>query len=90
MKTESVDANTVMLPITIAWMLKFSNLTDAPIILSEQADPRQYSSGMQKCRKTFPPYIWICFSNGGSHTVVCTVHLRCKNLLRFQPGFSQA
>ena len=48
MKTGTADAYIVMLPITIALMLGLSHVTDAPIIVSERADPRRYSSGMQK------------------------------------------
>lgn len=52
MKAEPVDAYVVMLPVTIAMMLGLSNVTEAPIIVSERADPRRYSSSMQKLLQT--------------------------------------
>ena len=52
MKMESVDAYIVMLPIPIILMLGLSELTDAPIIVSERADPRKYSAAIQKLLQT--------------------------------------
>lgn len=52
MKEESVDAYVVMLPITILLMLGLSKITDAPIVVSERADPRQCSAGIQKLLRT--------------------------------------
>lgn len=48
MKKQKVDAYVVMLPVTTELMLRFSNLTKAPIIVSERADPKVYTSKMQK------------------------------------------
>jgi len=56
MKKEKVDAYVVFLPIPTLMMLSFSRLTKAPIIMSERADPKEYSQKLQKklrkkCRK---------------------------------------
>ena len=48
MKKEPVDAYVVMLPKTTQLMLRLSFLTKAPIIVSERADPKVYSSRTQK------------------------------------------
>lgn len=48
MKNQNVDAYVVMLPVTTELMLRFSNLTKAPIIVSERADPKVYSPKTQK------------------------------------------
>ena len=56
MKKEKVDAYVVMLPVPTILMLSFSNLTKAPIIMSERADPKVYGKNIQgllkkACRK---------------------------------------
>ncbi len=48
MKTQTVDAYVVMLPVPTEMMLRFSKLTKAPIIVSERADPKVYSSKTKK------------------------------------------
>lgn len=48
MKKQNVDAYVVMLPVTTELILRFSNLTKAPIIVSERADPKVYSPKTQK------------------------------------------
>ena len=48
MKTQSVDAYVVMLPIPTQLMLRFSRLTKAPIIMSERVDPKIYSAKRKK------------------------------------------
>lgn len=48
MKTQRVDAYVVMLPVTTQLMLRLSKLTKAPIVVSERADPKEYSPKTQK------------------------------------------
>jgi len=48
MKKPNTDAYIVMLPITIELMLRLSRLTQAPIIMSERADPKRYSVRTQR------------------------------------------
>jgi len=55
MKTQKVDAYVVMLPVTTELMLRFSNLTKAPIIVSERADPTVYSIETQKSLQKLTP-----------------------------------
>ena len=57
MKKETVDAYVVFLPVLTRLMLSFSNLTKAPIIMSERADPKVYPKKVQKhlrkvCKKS--------------------------------------
>lgn len=48
MKKENVDAYVVMLPKLIQMMLFFAGTTNAPIIVSERADPSKYSMQTQR------------------------------------------
>ena len=48
MKKQAVDAYVVMLPVTTQLMLRLSKLTKAPIVVSERADPKEYSPKIQK------------------------------------------
>ena len=55
MRKQSVDAYIVMLPVTIELMLRFSKLTEAPIIVSERSDPTVYAARMQKILQKLTP-----------------------------------
>lgn len=55
MKRQAVDAYVVMLPVTIELMLRFSNLTKAPIIASERADPKACTAKTQKTMRRLAP-----------------------------------
>lgn len=48
MRTQTVDAYVVMLPVPIQLMLGFSKLTKAPIVVSERVDPKAYALKTQR------------------------------------------
>lgn len=48
MRKKETDAYVVMLPIPTILMTFFSHLTKAPVLMSERADPKVYSSMIQK------------------------------------------